>query len=56
MNWTSAEEFFRMGGYGVYVWGSYVVTAALMLVEPILAARRYDAALRAEPEDRTENR
>jgi heme exporter protein D len=40
MNWASAEEFFRMGGYGLYVWGSYAVTAVLMLVEPVLAARR----------------
>ncbi len=26
-----------MGGYGLYVWGSYGVTALLMLVEPWLA-------------------
>jgi len=23
-----------MGGYGLYVWGSYAVTALLMLAEP----------------------
>ena len=40
MNWGSAEAFFHMGGYGLYVWGSYVVTAAIMVVEPWLAARR----------------
>ncbi len=45
MNWGSASEFFAMGGYGLYVWGSYVVTAALLVVEPILAARRHRQAL-----------
>ena len=28
MNWDSAAEFFAMGGYGLYVWGSYAVTLA----------------------------
>ena len=45
MNWGSAEAFFHMGGYGLYVWGSYVVTAAIMVVEPWLAARRRRRAL-----------
>ncbi len=35
MNWGSASEFFAMGGYGLYVWGSYAVTAAAMLLEPL---------------------
>jgi heme exporter protein D len=34
MNWTSASEFFAMGGYGLYVWGSYAVTLGAMLIEP----------------------
>ena len=29
MNWNSAAEFFAMGGYGLYVWGSYAVTLRL---------------------------
>jgi heme exporter protein D len=52
MNWNSASEFFAMGGYGLYVWGSYGVTAAFMLVEPILTAarlRRAKAAARSAP-------
>ena len=44
MNWNSAAEFFAMGGYGLYVWGAYGVTALLMLVEPIAAARRHRRA------------
>jgi len=47
MNWHSASEFFDMGGYGLYVWGSYATTAALMAIEPWLAARRRRRALAA---------
>ena len=45
MNWSSASEFFAMGGYGLYVWGSYIVTAVIMFGEPWLAARRRKRAL-----------
>ena len=45
MNWHSAAEFFDMGGYGLYVWGSYAVTALLMLVEPWLVSRRRERAM-----------
>jgi heme exporter protein D len=27
MSWNSAGEFFAMGGYALYVWGSYAVAA-----------------------------
>jgi heme exporter protein D len=47
MVWNSASDFFAMGGYGLYVWGSYGVTAAWMLLEPLLAARRHRSALQA---------
>ena len=40
MNWHSASEFFDMGGYGLYVWGSYLVTALVMAAEPWLVSRR----------------
>ena len=46
MQWTSTSEFFAMGGYGLYVWGSYGVALALMLLEPWLAVRRRGRALR----------
>ena len=35
MIWNSAADFWAMGGYGVYVWGSFGVTAALMLIEMV---------------------
>ena len=46
MIWHSASDFFAMGGYGLYVWGSYAVAAAFMVVEPLLARQRHKQALR----------
>jgi heme exporter protein D len=44
MNWTSLDQFLHMGGYGLYVWGSYGVTLAVLLAESVLARRRFRAA------------
>ena len=40
MSWGSISEFFHMGGYALYVWGSYTVTLALIAVEAIVLVRR----------------
>ena len=40
-------EFFAMGGYGLYVWGSYAMALACMAIEPVLAMQRHRAARRA---------
>jgi heme exporter protein D len=41
MNWTSFAEFAAMGGYGLYVWGAFGVTAVVMVGEMVsLRARR----------------
>jgi heme exporter protein D len=45
MNWNSWDEFFRMGGYGLYVWGAYAVTLLLMVGEGALASRHRRRAL-----------
>ena len=37
--WNSFADFLAMGGYGFYVWGSFGVTALIMLIEPIVAIR-----------------
>ena len=37
MDWG---KFFEMGGYGLYVWGSYVVTAIVMIGELLLLRNR----------------
>ncbi len=51
MNWSSASDFFAMGGYGLYVWGAYGVTAVAMLLDPIAAVRRHRRALSAPVDD-----
>lgn len=41
MNWGGVSEFFAMGGYGLYVWGSYAVTLVCIAIElASLAMRR----------------
>ncbi len=45
MNWQTADQFWAMGGYGLYVWGSYGVAMVCMLLEPVLARQRHKAAL-----------
>lgn len=39
IHWNSLSEFLAMGGYGLYVWGSFGVTALALVVEPILVGR-----------------
>lgn len=33
MQWHSVGEFFEMGGYALYVWGSFGATALVMAAE-----------------------
>jgi heme exporter protein D len=33
MNWQSWSQFLAMGGYGLYVWGSYAVTVVVLAAE-----------------------
>lgn len=33
MNWGSMSEFLAMGGYGLYVWGSFGMTALAIVIE-----------------------
>ena len=34
------SEFLNMGGYGLYVWGSYGVTFALLALEVFMVMKR----------------
>jgi heme exporter protein D len=45
MNWGSAAEFFAMGGYAAYVWGSFAVVALCMAVECLAVIARRKRAL-----------
>lgn len=40
----SLGDFLAMGGYGFYVWGSYLVTALALVVEIVAVRSRYRAA------------
>ena len=41
MTWGSLNDFLAMGGYALYVWGSYGMTALLVVIELMaLRARR----------------
>ena len=43
MIWNSASEFLAMGGYGLYVWGSFGVTALAIVGEIWLVGVRHKA-------------
>ena len=45
MIWNSAADFWAMGGYGVYVWGSFGVTGLCMAVEMIWVKQARSQAL-----------
>ena len=40
----SFGDFLSMGGYGFYVWGSYLVTALALLIEIVAVRSRLRAA------------
>ena len=46
MSWASGSDFFAMGGYALYVWGSYGVTAGMIAMEVILLFVRRRNALK----------
>lgn len=46
MNWSSWSDFLAMGGYGLYVWGSFAMCAVVLMLEVGLLAARRRAVLR----------
>lgn len=40
VNWTGWADFAAMGGYGLYVWGSFGMTALVIVLEVLSLARR----------------
>ena len=44
MSWQGWPEFWSMGGYGVYVWGSYGITLVLVAAELLRLRARTRAA------------
>ena len=52
MTWNSVEDFIAMGGYGLYVWGSFGMALVVIVAELVqLAARR--RALARDPQHPT---
>ncbi|EWC42048.1 heme exporter protein CcmD [Pseudomonas stutzeri] len=56
MNFSSFAEFIAMGNHGVYVWTSYGISLAVLILNvvlPVLARRRYlqDEARRLRREE-----
>ncbi|MDO8933380.1 MAG: heme exporter protein CcmD [Rhodocyclaceae bacterium] len=47
MNWGSPAEFFAMGGYALYVWGSFGACAIALIAEPILVNKRRTEILKS---------
>jgi len=48
MDWS---KFFSMGGYGLYVWGSYGITFVLLAGEVLMLwKRKRNLARRANPQ------
>lgn len=57
IHWNSLADFLAMGGYGFYVWGSFGMTALIMLIEPIAVARNRKITIaRLKRQLRAENR
>lgn len=59
MYWNSFSEFLAMGNHGLYVWGSVIVMAIAMVLEPLLLVQGHKALvarlkrqIRAERADR----
>jgi heme exporter protein D len=44
MNWSGWTDFWAMGGYALYVWGSFGVGFALLAAESWSLRRRWQAA------------
>ena len=40
MNWDSFAEFREMGGYALYVWGSYALTFIVLALNLFIPLRR----------------
>jgi heme exporter protein D len=45
MHWQSMSDFLAMGGYALYVWGSFGMTAGVLGWELLMLAQRRRRAL-----------
>ena len=47
MQWNSVSEFFAMGGYALYVWTSFGLTAAIVALEVWQVRQHREQVLRS---------
>ena len=47
--WHTLDDFLRMGGYGLFVWGACLPALGLWVAEALLARRRLARALPPPP-------
>ena len=55
MTWASGADFFAMGGYGRYVWGSLGMCVTVIVAEQILLKLRRATLLREAHEESAAN-
>jgi heme exporter protein D len=55
MNWANSEAFWAMGGYGLYVWGSFGVVAIGLVAEVLMARRASRQIWRNLPDEVSDN-
>ena len=53
MHWASWSEFFSMGGFGAYVWGSYGITFFLLGAEVLMLFKRRRTLKKRAPQLRS---
>lgn len=46
MQWNSVSDFFAMGGYAFYVWGSFGLSAVVVVIEMLLIHKHRTELLR----------
>lgn len=46
MQWAGWSEFWNMGGYALYVWGSFAITGLLILMEIFLLRKNRNHTLK----------
>ncbi len=49
MQWNDWNDFWNMGGYGLYVWPSFGACLVGMVIEPLLLRKRRQAILSRLP-------
>jgi heme exporter protein D len=55
VKWASTADFWAMGGYGFYVWGSYAAVVVVIAIELWLLRTRRSRAVAEVKQETTRN-